>query len=216
MIWDLNIRIFHLMLIITVIISIISGKFSYFYIHEISGITLFFLILFRIYWGFFGGYYSKFKNFNLNKNSLFNYFKNKEKKYFGHNPLGSLSIFSIFVLILLTSLSGMFSSDDIFYDGPFVKLAPQSVGIFTNIHDILHYFLYLLIILHLSAVSYYQFFLKEKIINQMIDGKSKDKNFIQKDYPSKKNSYALLFLIRTPPGTGTKFPFVKAFTALIK
>ena len=195
MIWDLNIRIFHLMLIITIIISIISGKFSYFYIHEISGITLFFLILYRIYWGFFGGYYSKFKNFNFNKNSLFNYFKNKEKKYFGHNPLGSLSIFSIFVLILLTSLSGMFSSDDIFYDGPFVKLAPQLSGIFTNIHDILHYFLYLLIILHLSAVSYYQFFLKEKIINQMIDGKSKDKNFIQKDYPSKKNVYALLVLI---------------------
>ena len=89
----------------------------------------------------------------------------------------------------------MFSSDDIFYDGPFVKLAPQLVGIFTNIHNILHYFLYLLIILHLSAVSYYQFFLKEKIINQMIDGKSKDKNFIQKDYPSKKNGYALLVLI---------------------
>ena len=195
MIWDLNIRIFHLMLIITIIISIISGKFSYFYIHEISGITLFFLILFRIYWGFFGGYYSKFKNFNLNKNSFFNYFKNKEKKYFGHKPLGSLSIFSFFVLILLTSLSGMFSSDDITYDGPFVKLAPQLVGFFTNIHDILHYFLYLLIILHLSAVSYYQFFLKEKIINQMIDGKSKDKNFIQKDYPSKKNGYALLVLI---------------------
>ena len=195
MIWDLNIRIFHLMLIITIIISIISGKFSYFYIHEISGITLFFLILFRIYWGFFGGYYSMFKNFNLNKNSLFNYFKNKEKKYFGHNPLGSLSIFSIFVIILLTSLSGMFSSDDIFYDGPFVKLAPQLVEIFTNIHHILHYFLYLLIILHLSAVSYYQFFLKEKIINQMIDGKSKDKNFIQKDYPSKTNGYALLVLI---------------------
>ena len=195
MIWDLNIRIFHLMLIITVIISIISGKFSYFYIHEISGITLFFLILFRIYWGFFGGYYSKFKNFNLNKNSLLNYFKNKEKKYFGHNPLGSLSIFSIFLIILLLSVSGMFSSDDIFYDGPFVKLAPQLVGFFTNIHDTLHYFLYSLIILHLSAVSYYQFFLKEKIINQMIDGKFKDKNFIQKDYPSKKNGYALLVLI---------------------
>ena len=195
MIWDLNIRIFHLMLIITIIISIISGKFSYFYIHEISGITLFFLILFRIYWGFFGGYSSKFKNFNLNKKSLLNYFKNKDKKYFGHNPLGSLSIFSIFVLILLLSISGMFSSDDIFYDGPFVKLAPQLVGFFTNIHDTLHYFLYLLIILHLSAVSYYQFFLKEKIINQMIDGKSKDKNFTQKDYPSKKNSYTLLVLI---------------------
>ena len=195
MIWDLNTRIFHLMLILTIIISIISGKFSYFYIHEISGMTLFFLILFRIYWGFFGGYYSKFKNFNLNKNSLFNYFKNKEKKYFGHNPLGSLSIFSIFVLILLLSVSGMFSSNDIFYDGPFVKLAPQLVGFFTNIHDTLHYFLYSLIILHLSAVSFYQFFLKEKIINQMIDGKSKDKNFIQKDYPSKKNGYALLILI---------------------
>ena len=195
MIWDLNTRIFHLLLILTITISIISGKFSYFYIHEISGITVFLLILFRIYWGFFGGFYSKFKNFNLNKNSLLNFFKNKEKKYFGHNPLGSLSIFSIFLLILFLSLSGMFSSDDIFYDGPFVKLAPQLVGFFTNIHNILHYFLYTLLILHLCAVSYYQFYLKEKIINQMIDGKSQDKNFIQKDYPSKKSVYGLLVLI---------------------
>ena len=195
MIWDLNIRIFHLMLIITIAVSIISGKLSYFYIHEISGITLFLLILFRIYWGFFGGYYSKFKNFNLNTNSLLIYFKNKEKKYFGHNPLGSLSIFSIFVLILLLSISGMFSSDDIFYDGPFVKLAPQLVRIFANIHNILHYFLYILLILHLCAVSYYQFYLKEKIINQMIDGKSQDKNFIQKDDPKKKYGYGFLILI---------------------
>ena len=200
MIWDLNIRIFHLLLILTIAISIISGKFSYFYIHEISGVTLFFLILFRIYWGFYGGYYSKFENFNLNKNSLLNYLKNKNKFFFGHNPLGSLSIFSIFIIILLTSVSGMFSSDDIFYDGPFVKLSPQLVKIFTNIHNILHYFLYILLILHLCAVSYYQFFLKEKIINQMIDGKSQDKNFIQKDYPSKKYGYGLLVLILTFSG----------------
>ena len=195
MIWDLNTRIFHLMLILTITISIISGKFSYFYVHEISGVTLFFLILFRIYWGFFGGYYSKFKNFNLNKDSLLNYFKSKNKIVFGHNPLGSLSIFSIFIIILLTSVSGMFSSDDIFYDGPFVKFSPQLVGIFTKIHNILHYFLYILLILHLCAVSYYQFYLKEKIINQMIDGKSQDKNFIQKDDPSKKYGYGLLILI---------------------
>ncbi len=195
MIWDLNIRIFHLMLIITITVSIISGKFSYFYIHEISGLTLFFLILFRIYWGFFGGYYSKFKNFNLNKNALLNYFEKKDNKYIGHNPLGSLSIFSIFVIILSLSVSGMFSSDDIFYDGPFVKLKPELVRIFTEIHNILHYFLYFIITLHLCAVSYYQLFLKEKIISQMIDGKSRDKNFIQKDYPSKKNHYVLLALI---------------------
>ncbi len=195
MIWDLNIRIFHLLLILTITISIISGKFSYFYIHEISGVTLFLLILFRIYWGFFGGYYSKFKNFNLSKNSILNYFKNKNKKYFGHNPLGSLSIFSIFIIILLTSISGMFSSDDIFYDGPFAKLAPQLVGVFTNIHNILHYFLYILLILHLCAVIYYQFILKEKIITQMIDGKSQDKNFMQKDYLSKKYDYGLIVLI---------------------
>ncbi len=195
MIWDLNIRIFHFLLILTIIISIISGKFSYFYIHEISGVTLFFLILFRIYWGFFGGYYSKFKNFNLNKNSILNYFKNKNRIIYGHNPLGSLSIFSIFIIILLTSVSGMFSSDYILYDGPLSKLAPQLVEVFTNIHNFLHYFLYILLILHLFAVSYYQFFLKEKIINQMIDGKSQDRNFIQKDLPSKKYGFGLLILI---------------------
>ena len=195
MIWDINIRIFHLMLIITIIISIVSGKLSYFYIHEISGITLLFLMLFRIYWGFFGGHYSKFKNFNLNKKLLKNYFKQKKHKYFGHNPLGSLSILSIFSIISLTSVVGMFSSDDVFYDGPLAKLAPELIGTFTNIHNNLHYILYTLLILHLCAVSYYQIILKKKLINQMIDGKSRDRNFLQKDSPSNKNYYGLLILI---------------------
>ncbi len=37
----------------------------------------------------------------------------------------------------------------------------------------------------------------------MIDGKSKDKNFIQKDLPSKKNGYALLVLILIFSGPAT-------------
>ena len=89
----------------------------------------------------------------------------------------------------------MFSSDDIFYDGPFVSLAPELVGTFTKIHNNLHYFLYILLTMHFCAVIYHQFFLKEKLINQMIDGKSRNRNFIQKDNPSKRNRYALIVLI---------------------
>ena len=64
MIWDFNIRIFHFLLIILMLCSIISSKLNYIFLHQYFGVTFLGLIIFRIYWGFYGSYYSRFKNFN--------------------------------------------------------------------------------------------------------------------------------------------------------
>ena len=195
MLWDLNIRLFHILLILIICISIISAKMGFFYIHEVSGVTLLCIVTFRIYWGFFGSYFAKFKNFNLNYESIKKFLKTKDFKYFGHNPLGSISIISLLILTIVISVSGLFSSDDIIYDGPLVFLAPGFSSIFTKIHNLSHYILYFQIFIHLCAVFFYQFYKKKLIIQQMIDGKSRDQNFKNIDFSPRKMKLGFFILI---------------------
>ena len=65
----------------------------------------------------------------------------------------------------------------------------------TKIHNLLHYFLYFIITLHISVSLYYQFIKKNKIISQMIDGKSREKDFISMETSNKKTIIGLFILL---------------------
>ena len=62
-IWDLPLRIFHWLLVISVFGSILTGKFSNFQLHEKFGLNIIALLIFRIIWGFIGSETSKFTYF---------------------------------------------------------------------------------------------------------------------------------------------------------
>ena len=64
-IWDLPLRLFHLILIFVVIGSILSAKLNMLDVHQYFGVALLGLVFFRILWGIFGTYYSRFTSFNL-------------------------------------------------------------------------------------------------------------------------------------------------------
>ena len=69
---------------------------------------------------------------------------------------------------MVLSISGLFSSDDILYDGPLVSYLPEYTIIFTKIHNLSHYLIYFLITLHILAIFYYQL-IKETKINTSND-----------------------------------------------
>ena len=77
------------------------------------------------------------------------------------------------IVLLSISLSGLFSSDDILYDGPLSFLTPNHTSDWTYFHNILHYILYILIGTHISAILYYQIVKKMKIIERILDGYSR-------------------------------------------
>ena len=95
-------------------------------------------------------------------------------------------------------ISGLFSSDDIMYDGPLVYVTPNYVSLWTKMHNVLHFVLYGLIILHLTAVFYYQYLKKHQIIQQIFDGYARNINFkprsIKEKYVFKGISFLLIFL----------------------
>jgi cytochrome b len=107
-------------------------------------------------------------------------------------------VVTFILVIFFLVISGLFSSDDVLYDGPLVYLTPNYVSLWTKTHNVLHFMLYGLIILHLTAVFYYQYLKKHQIIQQIFDGYARNINFkpksIKKKYIFKGISFLLIFL----------------------
>ena len=172
-IWDLPLRLFHFTLMVLIIGLVVSAKYDRLDIHQYFGVALLGLTFFRVFWGFFGTYYSRFGSFNLSpKKASIQFTKNYNNKSV-RTPLGSFSTLTFIITLLILSVSGLFSSDDILYDGPLTFLVPNHVDLFTYIHNTTHFILYFLIAIHLLAIFYYQIFKKEKIIQRIFDGYSR-------------------------------------------
>ena len=172
-IWDLPLRLFHIILILLVTCSILSAKLNMLDLHQYFGLAMLGLILFRILWGFVGTYYSKFKSFNLSVIDGLSQFSKANSITSVRTPIGSYSTLIFIIALLSISVSGLFSSDDVLYDAPLAFLTPDYTSYFTYIHNILHYLLYSLIVIHILAIMYYQIFKKMKIIERVLDGYSR-------------------------------------------
>lgn len=172
-IWDLPLRLFHISLIFLIIGSISSAKLNMLDLHQYFGVALLGLVFFRIIWGFFGTYYSSFKSFNLSIIDALSQFSKTNTITSIRTPIGCYSTLIFMIVLLSISLSGLFSSDDILYDGPLSFLTPNHTSDWTYFHNILHYILYILIGTHISAILYYQIVKKMKIIERILDGYSR-------------------------------------------
>ena len=172
-IWDLPLRLFHISLIFLVIGSISSAKLNMLDLHQFFGVALLGLVFFRIIWGFLGTYYSSFKSFNLSIIDALSQFSKNNTITSIRTPIGCYSTLIFIIVLLSTSVSGLFSSDDILYDAPLSFLTPNYTSDWTYFHNILHYILYILIGTHISAILYYQIVKKIKIIERIVDGYSR-------------------------------------------
>ena len=139
-------------------------------IHQYFGVSILGLIFFRILWGFIGSYYSKFESFNISIKGALTQFSKKNQNKSIRTPLGSFSTLTFIIVLIGLSISGLFSSDDVLYDAPLAHLASNYVYLWTDIHNLLHFFLYFLVGTHILAILYYQIIKKHKIIQRMTDG----------------------------------------------
>ena len=172
-IWDLPLRLFHISLILLVIGSISSAKMNMLDLHQYFGVALLGLVFFRILWGFFGTYYSRFTSFNISIVDALSQFSKTNNITSIRTPIGCYSTLIFMMVLLSISVSGLFSSDDILYDAPLSFLTPNLTSDWTYIHNILHYLLYTLIGIHIIAILYYQIVKKMKIIERVLDGYSR-------------------------------------------
>lgn len=172
-IWDLPTRIFHWILVIcitgAVICVNIGGNLMQW--HAYFGYAALSLVLFRVLWGFIGAVHSRFTTFVPSPQRLIAFLSGKEGSGLGHNPLGSLSVIALLLVVGIQASTGLFTDDDIAFQGPLAKyVSNATVSLLSSIHALNSNILFGLIGLHLVAIAYYQWVKRESILMPMIHG----------------------------------------------
>ncbi|MFZ2738768.1 MAG: cytochrome b/b6 domain-containing protein [Burkholderiaceae bacterium] len=175
-VWDLPTRIFHWTLSVCVIGLFISAKMGgaamawHFYL----GYSVLTLLLFRLLWGVFGGYWSRFSTFLYSPLTLLRFLQGQRRPEYqvGHSPLGALSVWALLGFLAVQVGTGLVSDDEIANSGPLSRFVSNAVvNLATWYHKEAGQFILLgLVLLHLLAVTFYTLKKRQKLVASMIHG----------------------------------------------
>lgn len=168
LVYDLPTRIFHWLFALLFATAFFIGKtvdddspqFSY---HMLAGMSLGFLIILRVFWGFWGTHHARFSGFNLDPQKLVEYFKSilsgEKKVWAGHNPASSWAAIIMMILGLSLGVTG------------YLMVESQSHKVWGEVHEILANAFILVVILHIAGVIFHTLRHKDKLPFSMFDGK---------------------------------------------
>ncbi|KPF68021.1 hypothetical protein IP84_11260 [beta proteobacterium AAP99] len=173
LVWDWPTRLFHWLLAICVVGSIVSVKIggNAMNWHFRFGYCVLGLVLFRILWGFSGSRYARFASFPPSPMRALAYLRGKVSETLGHNPIGAFSVYALLLLFGGQAVGGLFANDDIAFEGPLARfVSSETVSLITRLHKLNEWVLYGLVALHLAAILYYRFAQKNDLVGPMITG----------------------------------------------
>ena len=167
-------RAFHWLLVLCV-----AGAWATYYAglewfewHRRLGYVTLVLVAFRIVWGFVGPRYARFANFVRGPRTIVDHVRNGGPPTVGHNPLGALSVVAFLVALLLQAATGLFANDEIANAGPFYGwIGQETSNRLTAVHHFNSNVLLGLIGLHLAAVAWHSFRLRDGILRAMLSGR---------------------------------------------
>ncbi|MFW5911056.1 MAG: cytochrome b/b6 domain-containing protein [Thiohalospira sp.] len=174
-VWDLPVRLFHWLLVAAFALSWYSGEqgLEWVDVHVWSGYTIITLVGFRLLWGLAGSETARFSNFLHGPRQVLAYLRGwlrGEGHTLGHNPAGGWMVLVMLVLLLAQGITGLFATDDIFFDGPLGGWVGSDIqGWLTGWHKANFDVLLALIALHLLAILAYRL-RGEDLVRPMISG----------------------------------------------
>lgn len=171
-IWDWPVRVFHWAMVLVVAAAITTALVggNWMDIHGQLGVALCGLLGFRLAWGVIGTRTARFAYFVRGPSAIREYLQGRWQGI-GHNPLGALSVLVLLGLFGFQAASGLFTNDDIAFNGPLRTLVDKATSDrITGIHHDMLWWLVALIVLHIGAVLYYRMFKKEDLLTPMIRG----------------------------------------------
>lgn len=173
-VWDLPLRLFHWLLVLSVIAAVGSVKTGNMFVHEKAGITVAGLVVFRLVWGLVGSRHARFSRFVRGPLAVAAYIRKRlggDRAYHpGHAPTGGwATVLMLAVLAGMASL-GLMANDDVLYQGPLASWAGDFSGTATTLHHIGERFVIAVVVLHLLALLAYRVLLGINLLPPMIHG----------------------------------------------
>ncbi len=177
-VWDWPVRAFHWAVVGLAAASLVSVRIGGDAMdwHLRAGYALLALVLFRILWGFAGSRHARFASFVTGPRAVLAYLtairRRSKPVYAGHNPLGGWSVVALLLMLLLQGASGLFANNDVAVEGPLAKLVSKDLSdAISSLHRRSAWLFWGLACIHVAAVLYYLFALRENLIRPMINGR---------------------------------------------
>lgn len=176
-IWDVPVRLFHWLIVALLGFSWWSGKQHEMDWHRLSGYCILALLVFRIYWGFAGGFTARFAQFVRGPRTALRYVRSLAKgtdtSAPGHNPLGGWSVLLMLASLTVMVVAGLFSVDvDGLESGPLSDYVSFDQGrAAAAVHGWVFNILLGLVALHMVAILFYLVPLRKNLISPMITGR---------------------------------------------
>jgi cytochrome b len=171
-VWDLPTRLVHWLLVLGFAISWWTGETGRLEWHRWSGYGLLGLMVFRIYWGFFGSSTARFRQFLPGPSSVASYLRGAWVVQPGHNPLGALSVIAMIILLVAQIVFGLFAVDvDGLESGPLSMYVSFDAGrAAAEWHEGIFEVLKWLVVLHVLAIAYYLLIKRQNLAAAMLHG----------------------------------------------
>ena len=167
LVWDFPTRLFHWLMALSFTGAYLTAESErYRDIHVVLGYTLLGLIAFRLLWGIFGTRYARFRSFLFKPREIAAYalslLKLKPAHYIGHNPLGSVSIWLLLGLGILSVLSGV-----LLFEGIGGETLEE---VFEELHEFLSGVMLAVVFIHIAGVAVSSVLHRENLARSMVTG----------------------------------------------
>ena len=178
-IWDVPIRLFHWCLVALLICSWITQYEGWMDLHFLSGEAVLTLVLFRIVWGFVGSDTARFGFFLKSPLAALRHLAHLPKREpdteVGHNAAGGWMVLGLLALLLVQTLTGLFSNDDdSFTEGPLKHLIGKELSDrISDVHELTFILIEIAVVAHIVAIAVYLIVKRHNLARAMILG-SKD------------------------------------------
>ncbi len=148
--------------------------------HMMMGYAVLTLVIWRLLYGLVGSSTSRFACFVRGPAAVVSYLRDSfgggkatAPAVLGHNPAGGWMILVLLAVLAAQATTGLFSNDDIFTDGPLVRLVDKETSdMLTGWHKgILFPSLLALIALHVAAALFYLTVKRDNLIRAMVTGR---------------------------------------------
>ncbi len=175
LVWDLPTRLFHWLLVGLIGFSWWSAETRHMDWHQLSGLTVCGLLVFRILWGFWGASTSRFSHFVRGPRAVWAYLRGRAPSTIGHNPLGGWSVIALLLALGAQVVSGLFAVDiDGIESGPLSHLVDFEQGrLAARAHAVSFNAVLGLIGLHVLAILFYLIVRRRNLTVAMITGSQK-------------------------------------------
>ena len=178
-VWDRGLRLFHWMLVATVLTCLLTGLLSpllWLRIHLIAGALIGLLLFWRVVWGVFGTAYARFASFAYSPRAVLDHLhelgRGHALRHLGHNPLGAMMVFALLLVLATIAATGLAALGGVDKQGPLAAAVNFAAGSqLLEIHRVLAWLLVAMIAAHVVGVLVESWRTHENLTGAMLTGR---------------------------------------------